>query len=356
MPAAADRGRAKVRRVPKAMVGSPLARNLTSLARMPDGRDCTQPSFGKTAEWVAGRLKAQGVKPLGTGRSGIGRFFQGFRWHDTKGEKVTSFNIVGLREGSGKHREAVIVMAHLDGITAREKQAEGVRRYQGANDNATGVAGVLQISETLARMERRFGKRFKRDIIFVITSGEERGNIGAEAFVKFHNKLGGRKIVGAINLDSIGWGKLDEVGLYGGTDAKAARKNPVFRAGMALRPKGKMARVYAGHKGAKNYFKDSDHYALAAAGIPSVLYAGKVTDMMHTSRDTLGRLQLGTVKGTSRHALRLLIGLANDRRLDGKGKTLPQKKLQNFSPWGPLYRADVDRARRALRQRDGSAD
>jgi len=356
LPAAADRGRPSVSRTPRAMVGSPMVRDLTALARAPDGRDCTQASFHKTAEWVAGRLAAQGVKPLGTGRRGIGRFFQGFRWRDVKGEKFTSFNVVGLREGSGNHREAVIVMAHLDGITAREKQLEGVRRYQGANDNATGVAAVLQISESLARMERRFGKRFKRDILFVITSGEERGMLGAEAFAKFHRKLGNRRIVGAINLDSIGWGNLDDVGLYGGTSAKAARSNPVFRAGMAIRPKGNMARVYAGHDGERNYFKNSDHYALAAAGIPSVLYAGKVTKTMHTSRDTLGRLKLRTASGTSRHALRLLLGIANDAKLQGRGKRLPQRQLENYSPWGPLYRADVDRARRAAIQREGSSN
>jgi acetylornithine deacetylase/succinyl-diaminopimelate desuccinylase-like protein len=319
----------------------PLVRDLAFLARAPDGRDCTQPSFRKTANWVAGRLEAQGVLPMGTGKTGAGRYLQAYRWDALKKKNVVSYNVIGLRPGSGDHKEAVVVMAHLDGITAHEKKANQIKRYQGANDNASGVAAVLHVSETLARLERRMGKRLERDVLFVFTSGEEAGLVGAEAFARFSKHLGGRKIVGAINFDSVGWGKLDDVKVYGGKNATAARANPVYRAAMRVVSKGTMARPGAGHKASKNYFKSSDQHAMASGGVPSVLYAAKVNDMMHSSRDTLGRLDNKTIYGTARHGLRTLLGMANHRLKKLPGATMPLK-LENFAPWGPLRAAKVD--------------
>ncbi len=335
-------GTAQARRAPKkGLWGLPLKRDLKALARAPDGRDCTQPSFRQTVDWVVGRLQAQGVKPLGTGKTGTGRYLQAYRWDSLKKKDITSYNIIGLRPGTGNHKEAVLVMAHLDGITAREKSLEGVKRYQGANDNASGVASVLQISETLARLEGFYGKRHKRDVIFVFTSGEEAGNVGAEAFARFTKHFGGRKIVGAVNIDSVGWGKLDDVRVFGGMDAKAARNNPVYRAAMRVVPKGKMARPKPGHEAKKNYFRSSDQHTTASGGVPSVLYAASVNDMMHTSRDTLGRLNYATIHGTARHALRTVLKMTNHRSKSLPGKTMPLK-LESYAPWGPLQPAKVD--------------
>ena len=342
-PARARRATTKRKAVAKRLRGVPLKRDLRSLARAPDGRDCTQPSFRKTVDWVVGRLQAQGVHPLGTGKTGTGRYLQAFRWESTdkKRTKYTSYNIVGLRPGTGNHKEAVVVMAHLDGITAYEKKGEGVKRYQGANDNASGVATVLHISETLARMKNIVGKRHKRDVIFVLTSGEEAGLIGAEAFATFTRNLGDRKLVGAINFDSVGWGSLNDVKVYGGLDAKAAKANPVYRAAMRVKSKGTMARPGPGHEAARNYFKSSDQHAMASGGISSVLYAANVNNMMHTSRDTLGRLNYDTIQGTARHGLRTLFKLLNHRGKALPGKKLPVK-LKNFAPWGPLEPVAVD--------------
>ena len=74
-----------------------------------------------------------------------------------------------------------------------------------------------------------------------------------------------------------------------------------------------------------------------------MLYAAKVDDkLMHTSRDTLGRINLRTVRGTARHGLRLLFDVANRPRL--KGHALPLE-LKDYAPWGPLHPAKVNETR-----------
>ncbi len=100
-------------------------------------------------------------------------------------------NVIGrLQFGDQPSREAVVVGAHIDhlgrggaGSMARDEEEKGQIHF-GADDNASGVAGMLEVAEFLA-FEKRDGKIHEgRDLIAAAWSGEELGLFGSSHFVK----------------------------------------------------------------------------------------------------------------------------------------------------------------------------
>jgi hypothetical protein len=176
-------------------------------------------------------------------------------------------------------------------------------------------------------------------VIFLVTAAEEEGNVGAEAFARFARQLGKRRIVAALNFDMIGLKTPEGIGLYGGVSASEADRNPAFRIAKSIRRKGNMPRLFAGHEEHPRYFKSGSDQAVSAAGkVPSLLYAGAVTDTMHTSRDRFYKVELDTVKGTARHGLRTLLKLGDGRTRLPRGRRLPlDLDGSGFIPWGALY-------------------
>jgi len=108
-----------------------------------------------------------------------------------------STNVVGILEGDDpvlKH-EYVVLSAHLDGL-GRGAAVNGDAIYNGALDNATGVAVMLEVARSL----RASPERLKRSVIFVAVTAEERGLLGSDVFARNPMIEGGR-IVADINMD-----------------------------------------------------------------------------------------------------------------------------------------------------------
>ncbi|HEU5320734.1 MAG TPA: M20/M25/M40 family metallo-hydrolase, partial [Methylomirabilota bacterium] len=94
--------------------------------------------------------------------------------------RVNSENVVARLPGTDPAlaREAVLFTAHWDHLGVGRK-VDGDSIYNGAEDNASGVAGMLAAAEVLAQAR----PRPRRSIVFVATTAEERGLLGAEAYV-----------------------------------------------------------------------------------------------------------------------------------------------------------------------------
>jgi hypothetical protein len=110
---------------------------------------------------------------------------------DIEQVKRTGRNVLGcLRAGPRPTDEIVIVGAHVDHLgkgpsnssLARDDEQGGI--HFGADDNASGVAAMLEIAEYLANERKRGELRLRRDLLFAAWSGEELGLIGASHFVK----------------------------------------------------------------------------------------------------------------------------------------------------------------------------
>jgi len=107
-------------------------------------------------------------------------------------QETQTANIVGMLPG--KSDEAVLILAHHDHLGT-----VGDSIYFGADDNASGTAGLLTIAEAFAKQDRQP----RRDVIFLSTGCEEDGTLGALYFSR-HLPVPADKIVAAINMDEIG--------------------------------------------------------------------------------------------------------------------------------------------------------
>jgi Peptidase family M28 len=112
-------------------------------------------------------------------------------------EPAEAPNVVGLFEGSDpqlKH-EYVVMSAHLDHVGIG-RPVNGDSIYNGAMDDASGIASVLEI----ARLMKETGAHPKRSIIFLAVTAEEKGELGSRYFAA-HPTVPFQKIVADINLD-----------------------------------------------------------------------------------------------------------------------------------------------------------
>jgi hypothetical protein len=111
-------------------------------------------------------------------------------------EKVQSRNIVGIRPGADSQlrKEFVVVSAHLDHLGTGEKiNGDGI--FNGAMDDASGVASVIEIAHAL----RSNKVKTRRSILFLTVTGEEKGLLGSNFFAQYPTAPG--KIVADINMD-----------------------------------------------------------------------------------------------------------------------------------------------------------
>ena len=174
--------------------------------------------------------------------------------------EVESQNVAGLLRGSDPKRrdEYVVVSAHLDHLGVGEPIG-GDRIYNGAMDNASGVAAML---ETAAELHERRAQP-ARSILFVAVTGEEKGELGSKYFAA-HPTVPRDRIVANVNTDMflplfplktlmvLG---LDESDL--GSDVRAVAKD----LGLA---------VQADPEPQRNRFVRSDQYSFIKVGIPAL--------------------------------------------------------------------------------------
>lgn len=133
---------------------------------------------------------------------------------DLKYEKSIGLNVVGqLVPKSGKNSLALIVGAHGDHLGRGEIAGSSLARadekgkiHFGADDNASGVAGVLELAQYFSRPENL--KKLKKPLNFAIWSGEETGVLGSHSFVKVweqqHKKPFKTAFEASLNMDMIG--------------------------------------------------------------------------------------------------------------------------------------------------------
>ena len=178
-----------------------------------------------------------------------------------------SRNVVGVLPGSERPDEAVLYMAHWDHLGKHEGE-EGDNIYNGAIDNATGVAGILEIAEAFAHQE----PKPRRSLVFVAVTLEESGLLGSKYYVA-HPTFPLNKIAGVINIDAMSVaGKARDFVITGkgNSQLEDLLKVQADQQGRSLVEESNPAGGY--------YFR-SDHFNFAKAGVPA-LYAKGGSDLI----------------------------------------------------------------------------
>ena len=173
--------------------------------------------------------------------------------------RKVSPNVIGVLKGTNAG-ESVIYSAHYDHIGVKPvKDEKGDAIYNGARDNASGVAAILEIAEAFVAT----GRRPARSIYFIATTGEESGLLGSEYFAT-HPTMAIDKVAANINIDALNvYGTTPELVLLGveRSDLRVAVDDAVKRWGRKLG---------ADEHPERGYFYRSDHFPLAKVGVPAV--------------------------------------------------------------------------------------
>jgi hypothetical protein len=199
-------------------------------------------------------------------------------------------NVVGLLEGSDAQlkNEVVTVTAHYDHLGT-----SGGRIYYGADDDASGTAGVLEIARAFARAETRP----KRSILFLVVEAEESGLLGSYQYVATP-VVPLDRTVAVLNMDMI---SRDEESATWNTHA-ADNRNGVNIVGTLYNPGlrtiidrdnaaiGLKLDYKTDADDREDWFARSDHFPFAVAGVPQVLFNTGETPDYHTENDTWDRL------------------------------------------------------------------
>jgi Zn-dependent M28 family amino/carboxypeptidase len=175
-------------------------------------------------------------------------------------ERIVSKNVVGRLAGTSRPDETVIYSAHWDHLGIGLPDANGDRIYNGAIDNGTGVAHVLEQARLFAREPRS-----ARSVVFLLVSVEEKGLLGSEYYAA--NPLYPlEKTVGVLNTDSMGvfgpardfsisgtarLGLLDELVAEGARQGRTFTPDP--------------------HPESGGFYR-SDHFPMAKVGVPAVSF------------------------------------------------------------------------------------
>jgi len=171
----------------------------------------------------------------------------------------SSRNVAGKLPGTARAGEAIVYMGHWDHLGKHEGEA-GDNIYNGAIDNATGVAGILEIAEKFAA-----GPEPERSLLFLAVTLEESGLLGSKYYVA-HPAIPMAQTVAVINLDALpvhGQARDMVVTGFGSSELEDILASIAKEQGRTLHAE---AAPEAGY-----YFR-SDHFNFAKAGVPA-LYA-----------------------------------------------------------------------------------
>lgn len=133
---------------------------------------------------------------------------------DLKFEKSKGRNVVAVLKASASSKKAVLIGAHGDHLGFGEagsslaKKDELGKIHYGADDNASGVAGVMELAHAFSALKKASPGVLRQDLIFAVWSGEEVGILGSSGFVKDFKKMTGKdinvQVSAALNMDMIG--------------------------------------------------------------------------------------------------------------------------------------------------------
>jgi hypothetical protein len=170
----------------------------------------------------------------------------------TRAKSITARNVLGMLPGDGSTDEVVVVGAHYDHLGTSRKSDGTVEIYNGADDNASGTAGILELARAFSHQPRT-----RRGILFIAFTAEEMGLLGSRHFVD-NPTIDFARIRFMMNLDMIGRydpAKFQVHGVESSPDFKPLLEQLAPELGMKYRT-------------ARDMFGRSDHASFQRKGVP----------------------------------------------------------------------------------------
>jgi hypothetical protein len=176
------------------------------------GRATPSPGLERSAAWVAEQFQRAGLEPAGDDMGDGDMGFLQYWPLDTADGTVQVANVAGRLPGSALPRadEPVFLVAHLDHLGAGAPDASGDSIYNGADDNASGVAALVEVARAFAALPERPA----RPLVFLALSGEEQDQRGSAAYAR-HASVELEGAVAVLALTMLGRNRPDRVYVAG---------------------------------------------------------------------------------------------------------------------------------------------
>lgn len=176
-------------------------------------------------------------------------------------KKSISYNFIATLPGSEKPNEHIIYSAHWDHL-GTDKTRKGDQIYNGAHDNATGTAGLIEVAEAFATLPQHPS----RSMTFLAVTAEEQGLLGSKYYAA-NPVIPASQTVANINMDSLNLlGKVKDISVVG-----IGKSEMDSLLETAAKDQGRT--VSGDPKPSSGGYYRSDHFAFANMGVPA-MYAG----------------------------------------------------------------------------------
>lgn len=244
------------------------------------GRNTPSPGLEMAASWAAAEFEGMGLEAGGDD----GSFIQ--RWDYTprgapeaEAGAVAVPNVVGLLRGTHPELrdEWVVFTAHFDHVAGGADES-GDDIYNGADDNASGTAAVMEIAQAFTTLSTPPS----RSMAFVLVSGEEKGLLGARHFARGAS-LPQEAMVADINADMVSMNAPDSIFVFGG---EYTTLGPILDRVIEAHPEIGIS-IQENQWPQLPLFRMSDQFAFVQEGIPGIFFFSGLHENLHRPSDEL---------------------------------------------------------------------
>lgn len=214
---------------------------------------------------------------------------------------ATTRNVIGLIQArdTGARQEWVVVGAHFDhlgmgGMGSNSRVQDTVGVHPGADDNASGVASVIELAGYLSSVR----EQLKRSVLFVAFTGEEMGLLGSKYFVS-NSPVPLKRISAMVNLDMVG-------------RPNEEKRLTITGTGTALEMDSLLGTVGQGELAwakSPEGFGPSDHASFYTAGVPVLYFSTGAHLDYHTPGDTPDKLDYENMEAIAKQVSEIILSI-----------------------------------------------
>ena len=287
-----------------------------------EGRETGKPGQKMAAAYIANHFKEIGIPPYKRKT-----YFQKFKVKSKRhvckcddcdltffkrvfksNQIIRGENVLGFIEGSDLKEELIIITAHYDHLGKHDSLI-----FNGADDDASGVAGAMEIAEAFM-LAKKDGKGPRRSILIMPVSGEEKGLLGSKYYTD-NPVYPLNNTIANLNIDMIG--RLDDWHSTGnyvyliGSDRLSYDLHNINEEVNNKYTKLDLDYKYNDEEDPNRYYYRSDHYNFAKNNIPVIFYFNGVHEDYHRPSDTIEKIDFSKIKTISKLVFLTAWELAN---------------------------------------------
>ena len=276
-----------------------------------EGRETGKPGQKKAAKYIASHFQKIGIPPYKRKT-----YFQKFKVKSKRhvckcddcdltffkrvfksNQIIKGENVLGYIEGTDLKDELIIITAHYDHLGKHDSLI-----FNGADDDASGVAGAMEIAEAFM-IAKKEGYGPRRSILIMPVSGEEKGLLGSKYYTD-NPVYPLNNTIANLNIDMIGrlddWHSTGDYVYLIGSDRLSYDLHNINEEINSNYTKLELDYKYNDEDDPNRYYYRSDHYNFAKNNIPVIFYFNGVHEDYHRPSDTIEKLDFNKIKKISK--------------------------------------------------------